>query len=136
LIEIACKSVAFFSQVDLLASFASLTGEQLSVTDAPDSFDELKVLTGKSAHGRDFVIEHANPLSIIKGNWKYIEPNSGEANDNKVHNELGNSLELQLYDLSNDIGEKKNLYKINLAKTKELAILLYEVKSGTIKRVQ
>jgi arylsulfatase A-like enzyme len=125
---------ALFSQLDLLASFAKLTGQKLSPDDAPDSFDQWDVLTGKSKKGRSFVVEHANTLSVIRDNWKYIEPRAGPAIDKNVNIELGVSLQPQLYNLNNDIGEKKNLAVNNPGKVKELAALLEEVKSNEIKR--
>jgi arylsulfatase A-like enzyme len=127
-------SDALFSQLDLLASFAKLTGQKLSPDDAPDSFDQWDVLTGKSKKGRSFVVEHANTLSVIRDNWKYIEPRAGPAIDKNVNIELGVSLQPQLYNLNNDIGEKKNLAVNNPGKVKELAALLEEVKSNEIKR--
>jgi arylsulfatase A-like enzyme len=134
--EIRAGSVSrvLFSQVDLLASFARLTGQKLSAGDASDSFDEWNVLTGKSKKGRTFVVEHAYTLSVISGKWKYIEPNEGEAIDKSVNIELGNSLQPQLYDLSKDIGEKKNLADKYPEKVKELAALLDDVKKDTIRR--
>jgi len=135
-IKPGATSDALFSQVDLLASFAALTGQQLSPQDAPDSFDELAVLTGKSAKGRSFVVEHADPLSIIQDNWKYIEPSKGAALQKNVNIETGDAPEPQLYDLNKDLGEKENLYKKYPEKAKELAALLEKVKAADYQRAQ
>ena len=68
-------SDALFSQVDMLASFASLTQQLLAADEATDSFDMLGVLLGKSKKGRPYIVEQANALSVIRDHWKYIEPN-------------------------------------------------------------
>ncbi|MFT3945967.1 MAG: sulfatase-like hydrolase/transferase [Agriterribacter sp.] len=121
-------SNALFSQVDLLSCFAALTNQQLPADEAGDSFNALDVLLGKSTKGRQFVIEHANALSIIKGKWKYIEPNDGPAFNKQVNIELGNLPKPQLYDLSKDIGEKNNLAEKYPEVVKELAALLQKIK--------
>lgn len=123
-------STALFSQVDLLATFAAITGEKLTPADAPDSYNALPALTGKIANDRPFVIEHADPLSIIRGNWKYIEPNSGAALIKTVNIESGDAAMPQLYNLSNDIGEKRNLYKLHPTRARQMAALLAKVKAG------
>jgi arylsulfatase A-like enzyme len=70
-------SDALISQVDLLATFAALTGQSLKTGDAPDSFNVLRALLGESKIGRDHLIEHAGVLSLRQGLWKYIEPGKG-----------------------------------------------------------
>lgn len=48
-------SDALISQVDFLSSFASLTGQTLPYDAAPDSFDQIQALLGKSKTGNDTV---------------------------------------------------------------------------------
>ena len=61
---------------------------------------------------------HAVPASAVrKGDWKLI------------HNLVDNSL--QLYNLSNDIGETNNLAELNEKKTNELYQLLEEWRKDT-----
>jgi arylsulfatase A-like enzyme len=102
-------SGALISQVDLLASFASLTGRKLAAADARDSFDVLPALTGRSKKGRDHIVEQAGGLALRQGDWKYIEPRQGPKINANTNTELGNDPNPQLYDLSRDIGEKNNL---------------------------
>lgn len=82
-------SPALISQTDLLASFARLIGSPLPDDAAPDSFDLLDVLLGKSETGRPELVEHFT--AFRQGNWKLVNG--------------------QLFDLSTDPGEKKNLAK-------------------------
>ena len=121
-------SPALVSQIDLLASFASLTGQTFDATTAPDTRDYLSTLLGKDKKGRDHVIEHAGTFSVIQGDWKYIEPSNRAKMSVETNTELGNDPKPQLYDLKRDLGEKNNLAKTNPAKLKELEALLKSVK--------
>ena len=124
-------SDAPFSHIDLFASLASLGGQKLTGNAAPDSYNALDVLLGKTRKGRDFIIEHAlnGTLSIIKGKWKYIEPSNGERIDENTNIELGNYKGQQLYDLSIDLGERNNVAPANPAVVKALSELLASIKS-------
>jgi arylsulfatase A-like enzyme len=123
-------SGAAISQVDLLSSLASLTGQKLNPEAAPDSFDELPALLGESKTGREYVIEHAGSLSILKDGWKYIRPGNGPRVQNATNTELGNDPEPQLYDLRNDPGERNNLATREPERIKSLAAILDKVQSA------
>ena len=123
-------SNALMSQVDLLASFAALTGQTLAKTDAPDSFNNLNNLLGKEQTDRPFVIEQSfnGTLSIIRGNWKYIEPHSGPRLLKSANMETGNDSQPQLYNLTTDIGEQTNVADQNPTVLDALKTLLTTVK--------
>lgn len=122
----AGTSDAMLSQIDLLASLAALTGQKLGKNEATDSFNTIDGFLGKDKKGRDFVIEHAlnNTLSVIKGNWKYIEPSQGPALQKATNTETGSNPKPQLYDLKTDLGETKNRAEQNPQVVTELAALL------------
>jgi arylsulfatase A-like enzyme len=104
-------SNALFSQIDLYASLASLTGQEIKEGDAPDSKNSISSLFFKSQKSREWLVEQSvsSTLSIIQNNWKYIEPSSGPKYIKETNTELGNDPQPQLYDLKNDPGEKNNL---------------------------
>ncbi|RME94533.1 MAG: arylsulfatase [Verrucomicrobia bacterium] len=102
-------SDALVNQVDLLASFARLTGRPLPAEAAPDSFDVLPALLGDSATGRDHQIEQGRALALCEGRWKYLPPARGPAVNRNVNIETGLSPEPQLYDLRDDPAERHNL---------------------------
>ncbi len=52
-------SEALACQIDFMASLAALTGQKLDFNDAPDSFDVLGALLGRTPTGRDHLVEHA-----------------------------------------------------------------------------
>jgi arylsulfatase A len=66
--------------------------------------------------------------AIIKDGWKYIQPHAGLAYMKDVGIESGNSPEPQLYHLTEDIGEKRNLASQYPDKVKELEALLQKMK--------
>jgi arylsulfatase A-like enzyme len=68
-------------------------------------------------------------LSLIQGNWKYIEPSDRAAYDPTTDTELGNSKIPQLYDLSKDPSERNNLASQYPDKIKALAEILLQIKN-------
>lgn len=129
-------SNALLSQVDLLASLAALTGQKLAPTDATDSMNSVEALLGKSQTSRAYVIEQAvnNTLSIIKGNWKYIEPSKGVALNRNVNIETGSNPAPQLYNLLADLGERTNVAAQNPQIVSQLAAQLKQVREVGSKR--
>ena len=123
------KSEALLAQIDLPASMASFTGQKLARDEAPDSFDVLDALLGRTQKGRDHLVEHARVLSLISGHWKYIEPGKGPKINKNTNTELGIDRQPQLYDLRNDLGEKRNLAKEHPQLVEEMATLLKKIKA-------
>jgi arylsulfatase A-like enzyme len=121
-------SEALVCQIDFMASLAALTGQKLTNDDAPDSFNVLSALLGKAPMGRDHLVEHAGVLSLIKGDWKYIEPGMGPRMNRNVNIELGNDREPQLYNLKSDIGERHNVASEHPELVRELAALLKKIR--------
>jgi len=129
-------SDALICQIDLIASFSSLLHQTIATGDAMDSEHILETLLGKTKTGRSALVEQGGALSLVKENWKYIEPTDGAAYLTLTGIETGNSLQPQLYDLTNDIGEKNNLAEKYPEKVKELAALLKKIKDKSLTRTQ
>lgn len=123
-------SGALVSQVDLFASFAKMTGQPLGATDAPDSFDMLNTLLGKTPKGRDWLILQGGALSLVQGGFKYISPSNGPKLSKEVNIETGNDPAPQLYDLEKDLGEKQNIAAAHPEKVKEMAAMLEKLKEA------
>ncbi|MEG1005604.1 MAG: arylsulfatase [Bacteroides sp.] len=125
-------SPALVSQIDWLASFASLTQSVLPKKTATDSYNNLDTWLGKSSKSRDWAVEQAanHTLSVRTADWKYIEPKSGPAMITwgpKI--ETGNSPDPQLYDMTKE-GERENLAAKYPDKVKELQQILEQVRSS------
>ena len=121
---------ALVGQIDLLASLAALTGQKLQAADAPDSFDVLAALLGRSRTGRDHLVEQAGALSLVSGKWKLIAASDGRAFDPNTATELGSAPEPQLYDLSGDLGERRNVANEHPDLVRELSERLAHLRSA------
>jgi len=123
-------SDALVCQIDFLSSFAALTAQKLAAEDAPDSLDILPALLGDSRTGRDHLVEHARTLSLIKGPWKYIEPSDGPRMQVQTNTELGLDRAPQLYNLAEDLGERRNVAAQHPEKVAELSDLLKKIRQA------
>ncbi len=102
-------SNALVSQVDLLSTFAALTGGKLPAEAGPDSLNVLPALLGDSKTARETLVEHSGTLGLVEGDWKVIEPSARERLQRNTNSETGAAPKPQLYNLTDDIGEKNNL---------------------------
>ena len=96
-------SDALVSQVDFLASLATLTGQDIPKGQAPDSEDHLAAFLGGDPAGRKYLVEQSNqgkPFGFRSGTWKFL-PNGG-----------GNGpAQPSLYNLADDLGEAEDVAK-------------------------
>lgn len=138
--KIAAGSLSnqLFCNVDMLASFAALTGQELSAADQKDSINMLPALVGDPDHPlrAEMIISPHKPshLSLRKGKWMYI-PAQGDggftgskpeqhawggaavtALVNTPNSDIADGKikpgapPAQLYDLEADVNQTKNLY--------------------------
>jgi arylsulfatase A-like enzyme len=105
------ESDALVSQMDFHASFAALAGRALAPDEAPDSENVLDALLGRSVRGRaELVVEGVQTKTVMRsGDWAFIPPYTGPAVQRETNTELGNATAPQLYDLSQDIGQGRNV---------------------------
>jgi arylsulfatase A-like enzyme len=131
-VEAGKVSDALISQIDLYASLAALTGQSISQGDAPDSKNSLSTLLYKSDKSRAWVVEQSvnSTLSVIQGDWKYIDPSYGPKKNNETNTELGNADQPQLYNLKEDIGETSNRASEFPEKVSEMKQLLNTIKNN------
>lgn len=125
------ESEALVCQVDFHASFAGMLGQSLLAEEAPDSFDVLDALLGVSPQGRDeLVVEgHGKNTVMRQGRWAYIPSHEGPGkNDSGI--ELGNAPIPQLYDLSDDLGQLRNVAQERREIVAELDERLKTIRAG------
>lgn len=127
------QSDVLMSQIDWMASLGSLIGAKLPKGSAPDSYNRLGNLLGTDDTDRPWVVESSAGLSIRTKEWKYIDPNDGEAMISwgpKV--ETGNLSTPQLYHMEN-LSEKENVAAQHPEKVFEMQTILRRVKNQTMK---
>jgi arylsulfatase A-like enzyme len=122
-------SDALVSQVDFLASFASLLKRPLASGDGPDSVDVLGALLGTSRTGRNDLVEQAGGQALRVGQWKFIEASKRPPMNKQTNTELGNDVVPQLYDLSRDPGERQNLADAQPGRVKEMQARLDAIRA-------
>lgn len=111
-------SDALVCQVDILGSLAQLIGSDSKTQDSQPLLD---VMMGKSSEGRQsLVLEATSRTALRSGNWALIPPYKGAKVNKMVNIELGNDMEWQLYNLSDDLSQQKNVAAEHPEKLKEL----------------
>ncbi len=119
-------SHAVFATIDLLPTFAHLTGFEVPDHLEIDGVDQTDLLMGRSKQGaRDTFFYQNN--GVRKGKWKFL---------NAFHQVPGYSQDRQrktveeLYDLESDIGETTNLAAKYPEKVEELKALMKLIREG------
>ena len=115
--------------IDLLATCADFLGVQLPDNAGEDSVSNLPIWTGKPVDGalREATVHHSidGSFSIRKGNWKLeMCPGSGGWSYPRPGKECEGLPPIQLYDLSADIGERRNVFDSHPEIVAELKLLL------------
>jgi arylsulfatase A len=110
-------SAALTSQVDLMATFAAITGVKLPAGTAEDSHDLLAVWKNRAVSPRRAIVHNtqANGYALRQDQWVLVATKTGgisrippwfdPENNYKPHDQPG-----ELYDLSKDLAQRNNLY--------------------------
>jgi arylsulfatase A-like enzyme len=135
-LEGGSESAALLSQVDFLASFAHLAGADLSPEEAADSLELSAAMLGQADIQRDHLVTEgfAAQTLVRQGSWVFIPPYPGPRLFGDKDVESGYNNEPQLYDLSADIGQIRNLASENPAKLEEMAELLQRIRQEPRRR--
>ena len=120
-------SDALVCQLDFMGSFSNLVGIE---NPSFDSRNTLNSFLGKSEKGRDqLVLEASGKIFLRKGNWVMIPPYEGPKIVNEwVKNETANSQDFQLYNLSDDLEQLRNLASDYPEKVQEMIKSMKEIK--------
>jgi arylsulfatase A-like enzyme len=105
-------SPALIGQIDFLATFAEITGATVPAAMAEDSVSFLPVLRGDKTEARQGIVSQSinGSFAIRDGAWKLLHSaGSGGWSSPKPGAEEAGLPSVQLYDLSKDPGERKNL---------------------------
>jgi len=119
--------------IDLAASLAALTGQKLAQEDCVDSFNVLPALLGEeAAKGRDSLIQQSNSvrrLALREGDWKLIDHGSPRPYGGRTFKKTAKG-RYALYNLKEDIGEKRNLAEAEPVRLKQMIARLEELKKA------
>lgn len=146
MVESGQISDAAFSQVDIMASMASLIGVDLPIDAGHDSMDNLPTLLGKSDTSRPHILQQgagANYYGIRRGDWKLIPASPRPAFGNSKHNARTNPISTPmpaanmdyLYNLAIDPSESTNLASQHPEIVNELKALLESIKTRTDREI-
>ncbi|MCA9031627.1 MAG: arylsulfatase [Planctomycetaceae bacterium] len=125
---------------DLMATFAAVAQATLPDDSAEDSFNMLPVWLGEARGIRPFLLHQTISLamSIRRGQWKLLDHRGSGGNRYEGNAELEQyalpelvpDADLQLYDLSADPGETRNLCREHPEVASQLKILLEQTKKS------
>ena len=126
--EIICHS-------DMMATAAAIVGATLPANAGEDSYNILPALLGKKLDKplRDATVHHSGngSLAIRQGNWVFIDAKSGGVRKEpewfqreRGYHDAPNNFPGVLYDLSQDVAERRNLYGEHPDVAKRLKTLL------------
>jgi arylsulfatase A len=132
-------SDALVSQVDFMASFAALLEYALPEGEAADSHNMLPYLRGEAKEVRPTCVQNTNANGYVlrEGDWLLVAAKDGYVTArNKEwetrHDYPADDKEqpVELYNLREDIGQRKNLAAANPDRVKQMQATLKEIRAG------
>ncbi len=129
-------SDALVSQVDLFATLASIVGFALPAGIAEDSHDLLAVWKGSASGPRRSIVHNTmeGAYAVRQDEWVLIANRSGAHTKvpewfDRENGYLEDEHPGELYNLRNDLAQKRNLYGSEPARVKELTALLGSIRA-------
>ena len=117
-------STALVTQVDFVASFASMLGVPLPEAEAMDSRDAIDALLGRDAVGRQYVVEEARGLALRDGPWKLVQrPKAG----------AGAGAGAELYNLADDVGEASDVAAEHPERAEAMSVQLDGIRAAGLR---
>ncbi|MDA1276500.1 MAG: arylsulfatase [Verrucomicrobia bacterium] len=137
-------SDALVSQIDLMATIAKITGSELPPNSANDSHNQLELFQGGTLGARDALVHNTfkDHYAIRGGNWVFIDAESGAVSRvpewfDEANGYGKNAFPGALYDLSQDIAQRQNLYARFPDKVRELKERLQRIRAeGEVRELQ
>ncbi|WP_044302295.1 sulfatase family protein [Rhodopirellula sallentina] len=129
-------SDAIVSQVDLMATLAGILSFEIPEGQAKDSISLLPVLRDPQKTPRTTLVQNtrAKDYALRDGRWLLVDAKSGyvSARNKDWESQRGypsdDRLDVELYDLSVDVGQKNNLAKQNAERVDRMKHLLRQIR--------
>jgi len=124
------------SQIDVFATIANIVGAKIPVGSAEDSYSQLVLFQGQNISARESLVHNtnANNYAIRHGDWVLIAAKTGavtkvpewfdQANGYGPNNHPG-----ELYNLREDLSQKRNRYVEKPDMVQELTNILKQIKA-------
>ncbi len=130
-------SDGLLSQIDLYATIAKVIGAEIPAGSAEDSYNQLALLKGEGPSARQTLVHNTNPngYGLRHGQWLLIAAKTGGAISkvpawfDESNGYQPNSLPGELYDLSTDLGQHRNVYAAQPERVQELGRLLDQIRA-------
>jgi arylsulfatase A-like enzyme len=130
-VKAGAKSDQMICLTDLMATFAEIVGAKLPDNAGEDSVSLLSALLGTAQSQkplREAIVHHSinGSFAIRQGNWKLAlcRDSGGWSAPLPGSREAAGLPDLQLYDLTADLGERKNVYREHPEVVERLTALL------------
>lgn len=128
-------SDGLISQIDLYATVAAIVGAEIPAGSAEDSYNQLALLKGSGPTARDTLVHNTNPqgYALRRGDWVLIDAKTGGVSPvpawfDEANGYAKNSQPGELYNLKEDLAQKKNLYAEQPEKVAELKAVLSKLR--------
>lgn len=126
------------SQIDFYASIANIVNAEIPKGSAPDSIDQWEFISGQSPSKRSTLIHNTNPngYAVRYENWVLIDAKSGGISKvpDWYSTQMGfeaNPHAGELYNLRDDLGQRKNLFAEHPEQVAALRAILKQQKNLT-----
>ena len=128
-------NAGLMSQIDLFATIAAIVGTEIPADSGEDSYNQLALLKGESPSARDAHVHNtnANGYAIRLGDWVLIDAKTGYVSKqpawfDEVNGYTSDNHPGELYNLREDLAQKKNLYGDKPEKVAELKAKLKSIR--------
>lgn len=137
-VPVGQTSDELISQIDIMATLATVTGYRLPDTAAEDSHDLLPLWTGATTTSPRTTHIHstkAKAFAIRHGDWTLIQTENGylsrgyKAWEAKRDYPADDGKQAQLFNMSSDMGQRTNLIEQHPEKAQHLATLLDKIRT-------
>ena len=124
------------SQIDVIATIASIVGAEIPAGSAEDSYSQVGLLQGQTVSARASLVHNtnANNYALRHGDWVLIAAKTGGVTKvpewfDQANGYAPNSHPGELYNLREDLSQKRNLYADKPDKVQELTNILKDIRA-------